>query len=150
VGEQFGEELGEGKYRLAEVYAGEHRLLVYAGIGDVYDESFVTTVPLASAELEVMIDLCVETEMTRLAGTVRDARGKAVKGAGVAVRELFLDATTDAKGRYELELPPGTWEVMAWADGGAEDETFASITVTGPEDPGEAEAEAKLELKLGE
>jgi len=68
----------------------------------------------------------------------------------VAVRELFLDTTTDAKGRYELKLPPGKWEVMAWADGGAEDETFASITVTGPEDPGEAEAEARLDLRLGE
>jgi hypothetical protein len=94
--------------------------------------------------------MCIETRMTRLKGTVRDARGKAVKGAGVAVHDLFLDTTTDAKGRYELELPPGTWEVMAWADGGAEDETSASITVTGPEDPGETEAEARLELKLGE
>jgi len=140
--------LGEGKYRLAEVYAGEHRLLVYDVVGDVYDEPFVTTVPLASAELEVMIDLCVETQMTRLAGTVRDARGKALKGAAVAVRELFLETTTDAKGRYELELPPGTWEVRAWADGGAEDETSASVTVTGPAEPDESMPVVDLDVKL--
>ena len=150
VGEALAEDLGEGRYRFEDVYPGEHRLLVYDEYGDVYDESFDTTVPLASAELEVMLCMCIETRMTRLEGTVRDARGKAVKGAGVAVHDLFLDTTTDAKGRYELKLPPGTWEVMAWADGGADDETFASITVTGPEDPGEAEAEARLDLKLGE
>ena len=140
--------MGEGKYRLAEVYAGEHRLLVYDVVGDVYDEPFVTTVPLASAELEVMIDLCVETQMTRLAGTVKDERGKALKGAAVAVRELFLETTTDAKGRYELALPPGTWEVRAWADGGAEDETSASVTVTGPAEPDESMPVVDLDVKL--
>lgn len=150
VGEAVAEELGEGRYRFEEVYPGEHRLLVYDEYGDVYDERFETTVPLASAELEVMLCLCIETRITRLEGTVRDARGKAVKSAGVAVHDLFLETTTDAKGRYELKLPPGTWEVMAWADGGAEDETFVSVTVEGPADPGEEEAVARLELKLGE
>jgi hypothetical protein len=150
VGEAVAEDLGEGRYRFDEVYPGEHRLLVYDEFGDVYDEPFVTTVPLASADLEVMICMCIETRMTRVKGTVRDARGKPAKHAGVAVHDLFLDTTTDAKGRYELKLPPGTWEIMAWADGGAEDETFASVTLAGPEDPGEEEAQAKLELKLGE
>jgi hypothetical protein len=135
VGEALAEELGDGHYRIDEVYPGEHRLLVSAGVGDVYDSSFATDVAFASAELEVLIDLCIETQLSRVRGTVRDARGKAVKGAGVAVRDLFLDTTADAKGRYELELPPGTWEVMAWADGGAEDETFASVTLTAPEEP---------------
>ncbi|UCH79258.1 MAG: hypothetical protein JSU81_04725, partial [Candidatus Coatesbacteria bacterium] len=75
----MGEELGEGRYRLADVAPGTHRLLVYDTVGDVYDEPFVTTVPLASAELEVLIDLCIETQLSRLRGTVRDARGKAIK-----------------------------------------------------------------------
>ncbi len=149
VGEAVAEELGEGRYRFEDVYPGEHRLLVYDGIGDVYDESFVTTVPLASAELEVMLCLCIETRMTRLAGTVRDARGKAVKHAGVAVRELSLETNTDAKGRYELELPPGTWEVTAWADGGAEDEASASVTVTGPAEPDESMPVVDLDIELG-
>lgn len=150
VGEALAEELGGGRYRLEDVYPGEHRLLVYDEYGDVYDEAFETTVPLASADLEVTLCLCIETRMTRLEGTVRDGRGKAVRHAGVAVRDLFLEATTDAKGRYQLELPPGTWEVMAWADGGSEAETFASVTVEGPADPGEEKAHMRLDLKLGE
>ncbi len=150
VGEAEAEELGEGRYRFEDVYPGEHRLLVYDEYGDVYDEGFETTVPLASADLEVIICMCIETRITRLEGTVRDARGKAVKGAGVAVRDLFLDTATDAKGRYRIELPPGTWEVMAWADGGAEDEAFATVTLAGPEEPGEEKARATLDLKLGE
>lgn len=135
MGEQLGEELGDGDYRIDAVVPGSHRLLVYADMGDVYDSSFATDVALASAELEVLIDLCIETQLSRVRGTVRDARGKAVKGAGVAVRDLFLDTTTDGKGRYELELPPGTWEVMAWTDGGDEDEAFASVTLTAPDEP---------------
>lgn len=135
VGEAAAGDLGGGHYRFDEVYPGEHRLLVYDEIGDVYDEAFETTVPFASAELEVLIDLCIETQLSRVRGTVRDARGKAVKGAGVAVHDLFVDTATDAKGRYELKLPPGTWEVMAWVDGGAEGEAFAPVTLTAPDEP---------------
>jgi hypothetical protein len=148
VGEAVAEELGEGRYRFDAVAPGAHRLLVYADAGDVYDSAFATDVAFASVELEVLIDLCIETEMTRVAGTVRDARGKAVTAAGVAVHDLFLDTTTDAKGRYELELPPGTWEVMAWADGGNEDETFASVTVTGPEKPDAGMPVAELDITI--
>jgi hypothetical protein len=148
VGEALAEDLGEGRYRFEDVAPGEHRLLVYDEYGDVYDESFDTTVPLASADLEVMICICIETRMTRLEGTVRDARGKAVKHAGVAVRDLFLDTAADARGRYELKLPPGTWEVMAWSDGGDEDETFTSVTLEGPEDPGEVMPVVKLDIKI--
>jgi hypothetical protein len=148
VGEQLGEELGEGRYRLEAVAPGKHRFLVYDVIGDVYDEPFATDVALASAQLEVMIDLCVETQLTRVRGTVRDARGKAAKGAAVAVRDLFLDTTTDAKGHYEIELPPGTWEVTAWTDGTDEYETFVSVAVTGPEEPGEEMPLVELDLTI--
>jgi len=129
------EELGEGRYRVEAVAPGSHRLLVYADIGDVYDSTFATDVAFASAELEVLIDLCIETQLSRVRGTVRDARGKPAKGAAVAVRDLFVDTAADAKGRYELELPPGTWEVMARAAGGGEDEAVAPVTLTAPEEP---------------
>jgi hypothetical protein len=148
VGEAVAEDLGEGRYRFEAVEPGEHRLLVYDEFGDVYDEPFVTTVPLASAELEIIICMCIETRMTRVKGTVRDVRGKVVKGAGVAVRDLFLDTATDSKGRYEFKLPPGTWEIAAWTDGGDEDEAFASVTLPGPEDPGEVMPVVDLDLTI--
>jgi hypothetical protein len=148
VGEALAEELGEGRYRFEDVEPGEHRLLVYDEFGDVYDEPFVTSVPLASADLEVMICMCIETRMTRVKGTVRDARGKPAKHAGVAVHDLFLDAAADAKGRYEFKLPPGTWEIMAWTDGGDEDEAFASVTLPGPEDPGEVMPVVELDITI--
>lgn len=148
VGEAVAEELGEGRYRFQDVEPGPHRLLVYDEFGDVYDEPFVTSVPLASADLEVMICMCIETRMTRVKGTVRDARGKPAKHAGVAVHDLFLDAAADAKGRYEFKLPPGTWEIMAWTDGGDEDEAFASVTLPGPEDPGEVMPVVNLDITI--
>ncbi len=148
MGEQLGEELGDGDYRIEAVVPGSHRLLVYADIGDVYDSSFTTDVALASAELEVLIDLCVETQLSRVRGTVRDARGKAVKGARVAVRDLFVDTAADAKGRYELELPPGTWEVAAWIDGGEGGEAFAPVTLTAPEEPDAEMPVVDLDFKI--
>ena len=148
VGEAVAEELGEGRYRFQDVEPGPHRLLVYDEFGDVYDEPFVTSVPLASADLEVMICMCIETRMTRVKGTVRDARGKPAKHAGVAVHDLFLDAAADAKGRYEFKLPPGTWEIMAWTDGGDDDEAFASVTLPGPEDPGEVMPVVNLDITI--
>jgi hypothetical protein len=148
VGEELGAELGAGRYRLEAVAPGSHRLLVYAGIGDVYDSAFATDVAFASAELEVLIDLCVETQVTRVRGTVRDARGKAVKDAAVVVYDLFLDTATDARGRYELELPPGTWEVAARRGGGSEDEASASITLAAPEEPDAAVPVVDLDIEL--
>jgi hypothetical protein len=145
VGEALAEELGDGRYRLEDVYPGEHRLLVYAGVGDVYDASFATDVAFASAELEVLIDLCVETQMTIVKGRAKDDRGKRVAGARVGVEDLFVETTTDKKGRYELELPPGTWTVAAYGDGRA---AATEVTVAGPPEPWEEVPVVELDLRL--
>jgi len=148
VGEQLGKDLGGGYYRFDNVAPDAHRLLAYADYGDVFDDAYVTAMPTTSADLQILLDLCIETRMTRVVGQVRDARGKPVKHAGVAVHDLFLYTKADAKGRYKLELPPGTWEVMAWSDGGDEDETFVPVTVTGPDDPGGGAPVVELDITI--
>jgi hypothetical protein len=133
VGEQLAEELGGGRYRLKGVTPAVHRLMVYGDCGDVFDDAYVAAVQSPSADLEVVLCLCVETRLTRVVGTVRDANGVPVERADVAVADLFLSATTDTKGRYEFKLPPGTWEITA-RPARTDLEGFASIALEKPDD----------------
>ena len=52
----------------------------------------------------------------RVAGTVRDAKGKALAGATVylAKDQECLTATCDRKGKFEIAgVKPGTWDYLA-------------------------------------
>ena len=62
----------------------------------------------------------------RIAGTVVDAEGAPIAGAGVTVQGTRLGATTDANGRYfVLQVPPGEHTVSAMLIG------YRTTTVTG-------------------
>jgi hypothetical protein len=117
VGEAVAEDLGEGNYRLDEVYPGPHRLMVYDTMGEVYDSTFATNAAVSRVDMEVIICLCIETQCTPVEGRVENDAGKAAAGARVAVDDLFVETTADKKGRYELVLPPGEWEIHATGEG---------------------------------
>jgi len=68
---------------------------------------------MAIVRCEVMLDMCIETELTTFKGTVTRPDGKPAAEARVAVEDLFLETTADKKGRYELSVPPGEWELLA-------------------------------------
>jgi len=133
VGEQPAADRGDGILVFEAVEAGAHRLYVYAPGGTVSDTPLVISSAMAVVRCEVMLDMCVETELTAVTGVVRDGRGKAVKGARVAVAELFLETTTDNKGRYALEVPPGDWEIRAEGPLGA---CAAAVHADPPEEGG--------------
>lgn len=147
VGEQLGKKLGGGRYRLEGVSPDVHRLMVYGDCGDVYDDAYVPAVISSAANLDVMLCLCINTRLTRVTGTVRDENDVPIERADVAVSDLFLSTTTDAKGRYELKLPPGTWEITArpvYTDM----EGCASITLEKPGDEVEEMPIVGLDIKV--
>jgi len=93
-----------------------------------------------------MVDTCIETEMTTYGGVVRDASGNTVTGALVTVADLFLSTTTDSKGRWQLDVPPGRWVLEARAG-----DTGATTTLTPvvPKDQEGGRQEITLDLRLG-
>ena len=144
VGEAAAEDLGEGNYRFGEVYPGPHRLLVYDTMGEVYDSSFGTNAAVSHVEMEVLVCLCIETQLTPVHGRVENEAGKAASGARVAVEDLFVETTADKKGRYELVLPPGEWEIRATGEGL---DIAKKITLPVPPEPGDNVEPVMLDLK---
>jgi len=144
VGEALAEDLGEGNYRFAEVYPGEHRLMVYDTMGEVYDKPFTTNAEYSHVEMEILICLCIETQCTPVKGRVQNEAGKAAAGALVAVEDLFLETTADKKGRYELALPPGEWEIHATGEGL---DISKKVMLPVPPEPGDNVQPVTLDLK---
>ncbi len=124
---------------------GEHTLYVYGDAGTAFSSTFTTTAMFAALEAEVMVDLCLETELTSVRGLVGDAKGNASPAATVSVDELFVETETDNEGRYELTLPPGTWFVTARKDNLS---AAAEITVSGPQGPDGEIRTVELNLQL--
>jgi hypothetical protein len=54
---------------------------------------------------------CAAQVEARVSGTVRDDAGTTLPGASVAVVGTAFGSACDAAGRYELVLPPGTYEL---------------------------------------
>jgi len=140
------EELGGGKYVFPAVEAGDHRLYVYGEDGTVSDEELRINLSFAAVSVEIMNDLCITTEITRVRGKVLSAAGKPVRGARVAVETLLLETETDAHGLYELLLPPGDWTITANADRG---DVSAKVTTVAPdESDGGYEQARTVDLRL--
>jgi hypothetical protein len=143
LGEKEAEPLGEGKYDLGDVEIGKHRLYVYTEYGTAYATEFDVNETYADIKAEVMLDLCIGTSLTTVRGKITDEKGKPVKGAEVGVDDLFAYAHTNGQGKYELDLPPGEWEVSARLDKMAGGQ---KVTIVEPVEGGEEKG--KLELNL--
>lgn len=77
--------------------------------------------------------LAVRRGQARLAGTVHDQRGHAVRGAHVVALGTGLEATTDSAGGYVLsQLPSGSQEVEARAVGFAPQRTTIVLSARRP------------------
>jgi hypothetical protein len=116
LGTAEAENLGNGNYRFAEVYPGEHELFAYSDYSDSYREKLTIGESCAKTHLNVMLCTCVEC-VTPIEVNVVDSKGKKVKGAQVSVPALFLEYATDKKGRATFEAPAGEWTITATADG---------------------------------
>jgi hypothetical protein len=145
LGEKEAEPLGEGKYDLGDVEIGKHRLYVYAEYGTAYHTEMDVNESFAEIKAEVMLDLCIGTSLTTVRGKVTDEKGKPVKGAEVGVDDLFVSVHSNGQGKYELDLPPGEWEVSARSDkqtGGQK------ITIPEAEEGGDEKGKMEMNLVL--
>ncbi len=145
LGEKEAEPLGEGRYDLGDVEIGKHRLYVYAEYGTVWDTELDINMVYADIKAEVMLDLCIGTSLTTVRGKVTDEKGKPVKGAEVGVDDLFVSVHTNGQGKYELDLPPGEWEVSARTD---KQSGTQKITTPEAEDGGDEKGKAELNLTI--
>jgi len=143
LGEKEAEPLGEGNYDLGDVEIGKHRLYVYAEYGTAYHTEFDVNESFADIKAEVMIDTCINTSLTTLKGKITDEKGKAVKGAEVGVDDLFTSTHSNGHGKYELDLPPGEWEVAARYE-----KLMGGQKITIPEAMDAGEEKGKLELNI--
>lgn len=113
VGKELAEETGDGLYTFPSVEPGEHRLYVFGAGGTVSDSTLTISPAMAVVRCDIMSDTCIETELTIFKGVVTRPDGKAAAGARVAVEDLFIETIADKKGRYELAIPPGEWQLRA-------------------------------------
>ena len=119
VGEQPAEASGDGVYTFAEVPSRDepYRLYVFGAAGTVSETTLVVGPTMAVVKCEVMLDMCVETELTVFRGKVTAKNGRAAAGATVGVPALFLETTADKKGRYELAPQPKRAKRIYWKEG---------------------------------
>lgn len=143
LGEKEAEPLGDGKYDLGDVEIGKHRLYVYTEYGTAFATELDINETYADIKAEVMLDLCIGTSLTTVRGKITDEKGKAVKGAEVGVDDLFISVHSNGQGKYELDLPPGEWEVTASTDklsGGQK------VTIAEPVEGGDEKGTLELNL----
>ncbi len=143
LGEKEAEPLGEGKYDLGDVEIGRHRLYVYAEYGTAYATELDVNETFADIKAEVMLDLCIGTSLTMVRGKITDEKGKAVKGAEVGVDDIFVSVHSNGQGKYELDLPPGEWEVSA-----RDDKLTGGQKITIPEAEDGGDEKGRMELNL--
>lgn len=145
LGEKEAEPLGKGKYDLGDVEIGKHRLYVYAEYGTAYATELDVNETYADIKAEVMLDLCIGTSLTTVRGKITDEKGKPVKGAEVGVDDLFISVHANGQGKYELDLPPGEWELSARLEklmGGEK------VTIEEPVEGGDEKGRMELNLTV--
>lgn len=101
--------------------------------GDTTDPAEATVVPFARGSFRNLPPITMqERDVPILTGTIRDSAGRAIVDANVTARRLADDDSFTSrqglKGRYELGLDPGTYELSVTARGFAKATRQLEIT----------------------
>jgi len=107
------EATGAGHYRLKPAPSGPARVHVHAdGRQDIERE--LTLEPGAPLHLDLQAQPALPAGQVR--GLVRSFRGKALT-AKIRVEPVGVEATTDGEGFFQVDVPPGDYEIVIQAPG---------------------------------
>jgi hypothetical protein len=113
--ERDGETLADGAFSVDDVRAGRARVVARApGYEDASVEANVQ--PGAPAVVDLVMKRAIRPGQLR--GLVRSFNGKPL-AATIRVEPLGSETTTDADGMFQIDLPPGAYEVVVAAPGHA-------------------------------
>ncbi|MFW5967681.1 MAG: TonB-dependent receptor domain-containing protein, partial [Persicimonas sp.] len=137
-----GESLPEATIEDVEVAGGEGAEVVVTIDADGEVDADIETVDIGRGRLEQSEgEEAADRPEGRIEGTVVSREGRVpVEGARVFVRGLTVEAVTDEKGNYELDVPEGEWDVSI-IHGEYSTETREAVEV-------EADEEARLDAEL--
>ena len=114
-GERTGETGADGRYTIADIPAGPARIVATAtGFEEAAGDASIN--PRTSATTDLVLKRIIKPGQLR--GLVRSFNGKPL-AATVRVEPRGTEATTDADGTFQIDLPPGAYDVVIAAPGHA-------------------------------
>lgn len=113
-GERSAETRADGAFEVTELRPGRvHVVVKAAGFDDASADANATA---TAAVVEVVMKKAIKPGQLR--GLVRSFNGKAL-AATIRVEPLGVEAKTDADGTFQIDVPPGSYEVVVAATGHA-------------------------------
>ena len=113
-GERTAETGADGSFEVNELRPGRVHLVVKAsGFDDASADAVVTA---TAAVVDMVMKKAIKPGQLR--GLVRSFNGKAL-AATIRVEPLGVEAKTDADGTFQIDVPPGSYEVIVAATGHA-------------------------------
>lgn len=113
-GSPFAVDPESGAFTTTELAPGDYRLRATAG-GAEPSTAEVTVVSGEVAEATLALNRS-EDVVTGIRGRVTDFNGRPVQ-AQIRIPSLEIELDSDEDGQFEVEAPPGSYQVMIWARG---------------------------------
>jgi hypothetical protein len=107
----------DGSFTVTELRPGRARVVAKAA---GYEDASVETAIVDAGATPVIVDLVLKKAIKpgQLRGLVRSFNGKPL-AATIRVEPLGVEAKTDADGMFQIDVPPGSYEVVVAATGHA-------------------------------
>jgi hypothetical protein len=126
-GSPFAVDPEQGTFTTTELAAGSYSVVAQ---GEGLEARTEQVEVEAGATAEVSFTLAAAGVATGIRGRVTDFSGAPLR-ARVRVPALDVEIESDAEGQFEVEAPPGVYQVMIWAQGHQTQTTSVEVTRRG-------------------
>ncbi len=117
-----------GHFSLANVAPGAAQINATA---DGYQPATVDVNVVAGQTVTANITLRADLPQGQLRGVIQSFQGRAISGATITVNPLGTQATTDAEGLFQVDVPPGAYQVTISAQGYTEQTRAVTVEERG-------------------